>query len=155
MATLLKKRRIMWASGILLLPLTVWAAAEAIKSTAWIGSTDLEIEFVVKDAATGESIPGAHICVCGERLLDDAKENTLLLQTDRVGRYHWFEKGVLCTGMSSWWRETCNVHLPDWYYWVSAPGYCGTTPRLVQGNTWRGKDRDYLTVEIVLQPRQP
>jgi hypothetical protein len=158
MMTARHKRVCFWVGGPILLALTVWIGINAVTKQVWVGGTDLEIEFVVKNARNGEPIPGAELMLQSPQFGNpDAKPNILVLTTDRVGRYHWFEKGTGCTGTSSWWQETRNVHLPEWYYWVSAPGYYTTAPETLQklwGRTWRGKDRDYLTVEILLHPRE-
>ena len=89
-----------------------------VQVACWVGATDLEIEWVVTDAATGEAVRGATILVAPS----NCREIQFSLVTDENGRA---KRSVNCgcSGRSGWNIDTCFVHLPNWYFLVSAKGY--------------------------------
>jgi hypothetical protein len=94
--------------------------------------TDLTVEFVVTDAATGEPIQGAELLILsygglnddGHRLAREKLEREdLKLTTDDGGSASYICRGSLCFGRSSLFRNTYWVHLPSWYVTVKRAGY--------------------------------
>jgi hypothetical protein len=95
---------ILVALGLLLLP--------ALQTCHWVGHTDLEVEFVVRDAATGQPVPGATLQVHSEGGLWAKRERQdFTLVADPAGSVKRLCKDCLC------------VHLPWWVYQAKAPGY--------------------------------
>jgi hypothetical protein len=139
--------------GMLLLP--------AIQRAHWVGSTDLEIEYIVTDAVTGELIKGATITVhaeggdCAER-----EKQRFSLVTDATGSVNRLCKGCMCFGTSGWNIDTYVVHLPWWYYQVTAEGYSTTAWTELDvienvRNVLRGNPAAKLVVPIMLTKKAP
>jgi hypothetical protein len=89
----------------------------------WDGYTNLEVEFLVTDAATGEPVNGARINVHSEFPPRDAEQDfSLVTDEGGIARH-------ACTRMSSGkesglgFTKTFSVSLPEWAFRVSAPGY--------------------------------
>lgn len=90
---------------------------ECVTMIWWAGETDLEIEFVVTDAATGRPVSGAEVEIQGEPGPD-------ALVTNEVGmvRLVW---PCPCGGTRSGLQliDTFSVRLPAWQYRVVHAGY--------------------------------
>lgn len=90
----------------------------------WVGSTDLEIEFMVTDAATNEPIPEATIQIHSEGgLYAERGRQDFVLITGEAGQARRLCKDCMCFGTSGRNIHTFFVHLPEWYYHVIARGY--------------------------------
>ncbi len=125
----------------------------------WVGSTDLEVEFLVFDATTRIPIPGATITIqslggSGEER--DPKE--FELKTDDDGRVKRLCKKCMCFGTSGWNIDTFSVRVPSWLYYASAAGYSSSDRTWLE--TWEADHRvqrlrpsSKLVVEIYLQRR--
>jgi hypothetical protein len=114
-----------WLFGLVAVPLAVWGY-DRVQMMCWVGGTDLEIEFVVTDAATGKPVEGATITVHSEGgFYDEREEKDFTLRTDRHGIARRVCHNSMCFGTQSALRftDTYVVHLPWWYVWTSAPGY--------------------------------
>lgn len=116
-----------WTQWLILAAILIAGVGLLLPSTQrvrWVGSTDLEIEFVVTDALTQEPINGATVDVhsdggfCAER-----EKDRFALVTDGDGSVKRLLKGCMCFGTSGWNIDTFVVHLPWWFYQVSADGY--------------------------------
>lgn len=92
---------------------------------SWVGGTDLEIEFIVRDAETGEPIKEALIRIRAESggFCKDEDEREFCLLTDGQGRVKHLCEQCMCFGTQSRTKDTFVVHLPWWWFEVSAPGY--------------------------------
>jgi hypothetical protein len=139
---------ILFCVGLLLLPV--------VPRVDWVGRTDLEIEFVVSDAETGEPIPGATIQVHSEGgLYAERQRQDFVLATDQAGSVKRLCQSCLCCGRSGWMVDTYSVAVPEWSYRASAPGYAASEPAdlAVRENVeqlQRGSSAARLTVEIHL-----
>lgn len=96
----------------------------------WVGSTDLDVEFVVSDADTGGPVAGASVEIdqeAGGFCHDwDAKHFRLVTGPDGVVSRRCLS--CMCFGTKSMWKDSFVVHLPDWTFAVSAEGYVPTGP---------------------------
>jgi hypothetical protein len=96
------------------------------QTIAWVGFNDLEVVFVVTDARTGAPVPGARVEVHSEGgLYEERDPQDFVLTADGAGEARKVCRNSMCFGTQSWLRrtDTYAVHLPDWYFRVSAPGY--------------------------------
>lgn len=122
-----------WRWTVLLvaaIPLAVLAYDRAVKSS-WVGYADLEIEFLVVDAASGQPVKGAEVAIQSEGgFYAERDEAPFTLRTDAVGSARRVCHDSMCFGTQSGMRvtDTYAVHLPWWSYRVSAPGYQPTSP---------------------------
>src|SRR5262245_10689499 len=95
--------------------------------TYWVGSTDLEVEFAITDAAIGTPVPGArveiHQAEGGFYLDRDEREFALVSGSDGLASQECRES--MCFGTKSRLRitNTFVVHLPSWRFRVVADGY--------------------------------
>jgi hypothetical protein len=106
-------------------PLVVWGCDRAT-IVAWVGTTDLMIEFEVVDAQSGDPVPGARVEVQSQGGFyeeRDKREFVLLADADGVARKECHKS--MCYGTESGLRftDTFAVHLPWWRYRVIAAGY--------------------------------
>jgi hypothetical protein len=102
---------------------------DGFRTIMWVGSTDLDVEFVVTDSTSGLPIPGARIEVQSEGGFYEKKhkqEFVLVAGDDGVARK--LCRNSMCFGTRSGLRftDTFVVHLPFWRYRVVAEGYTPT-----------------------------
>jgi hypothetical protein len=135
--------------GLLLVPST--------HRVHWVGGTDLEIECIVTDAATGEPIKGATIKVQSEGgLCAEREKQEFSLVTDAEGSVKRLYRDCMCSGTRGWNIDTYVVHLPWWLYQVRADSYSPTewtqldVPENVR-QVKRGKPAAKLVVRIKLE----
>jgi hypothetical protein len=142
------------AGSLILVALVLVPAMEPIH---WVGGTDLEIEFIVTDAVTGRPINGATIKVKSQGgFCPEGGKPRFSLVTDADGSVKRLCKDCMCFGTSGWNIDTYAVHLPWWFYQVTAEGYSPTqwteldvpeNDRQVQ----RGKPAAKLVIRIKLE----
>jgi hypothetical protein len=95
----------------------------------WVGSTDLEIDFLVIDSMSGTPIPGSTLEIHSEGgFYEDRSPQDFTLVTDQDGIAKRVCLNTMCFGTSGWNIDTYVVHLPWWTYKVSATGYRATEP---------------------------
>ena len=105
----------------------------------WDGRTDLTVDFVVTDAATGQPIEGAEIAIVssgglnadGYRLQETGrKTEEFVLKTDGSGTARYVCRGCMRWGSTSGLglTTTYSVYLPRWCMAARAPGYAETEP---------------------------
>jgi len=99
---------------------------DRILTIHWVGSTDLEVTFVVADASTGKPIPNARVEIQSEGGLyeeRDRQEFVLVAAADGIARKEC--RSSMCFGTQSRLRftDTFVVHLPSWRYRVVAQGF--------------------------------
>ena len=116
--------------GLWLVPLAVIAGGVFLYDSfgiAWVGHTDLEIEFLVVDAHTGQTLEAAAIDVMQDEggFCEDRSEQRFELFTDRNGQARRVCRSCMCFGTQSGlkFKDTYRVHLPYWHFRVSANGY--------------------------------
>jgi hypothetical protein len=118
-----------WALGgtvVILLGLLFLSSSLTI---CWVGGTNLEIEFVITDAVTGQRVPNAAIVIHSEGgfyLERDDKDFTMRTALDGTAKRVCHE--AMCFGTNQevcgiTIKETFCVHLPRWTFQISAPGY--------------------------------
>jgi hypothetical protein len=118
-----------WLVAGLIAALLGLLALPALATTRWVGSTDLEVEFVATDATTGQPVPGAEVEVwSGGGFYEEREPREFRLAADPDGRAAYVCRGSMCFGTSSLFTDTYCVHLPHWWFRVSAPGYEATEP---------------------------
>ena len=123
---------LMVLAGALVLVVTLAATAEKI---CWVGSTDLEIIFLVEDADNSKPVDGATIYIFTEEYDDNQPVDTFMmtvngrkkkrikLTTDAGGLVKHLCKDCRCSGTVSRNEDTFMLWLPDWDFVASAPGY--------------------------------
>jgi hypothetical protein len=149
-------------SGVLL---GVAALIVSTDKVRWVGSTALEVRFIVTDARSGAPVDGARVFIHQEEFghgycesCRDSKDFLLTTGPDGTAT-HWCQ-GCMCSGTSSIWSSSVSVRVPNWRYSVSAQGHfdCANvwlqeSPYGRQGK-WRKKDAA-LDVPIFLEPTAP
>jgi hypothetical protein len=127
----------------------------------WVGDTDLEVEFVVRDTATGEPVPGATLQVHSEGgLCAERERQDFSLVADPAGRVKRLCRNCLCFGTRGWNIDTYVVHLPWWFYQAKAPGYRPSAllqldvPEYVR-QVQRGRPFARLVVRVPLERSRP
>jgi hypothetical protein len=111
--------------GLAAIPIAVWGC-DRFQRIAWVGSTDLEIKFIITDADTGQPIESAQVAVHSEGgFYREHEEPDFTLVTDGEGIARRVCHRSMCFGTQSLLRftNTFAVHLPWWHFSVSAPGY--------------------------------
>jgi hypothetical protein len=90
----------------------------------WVGSTDLNVVFVVLDRDTKERISGADV-EFGSYGHDEGFSGEVRLKTDAVGVAFHVIENVRSSGRSGAleWKETFVVNVPYWQYRITAVGY--------------------------------
>jgi hypothetical protein len=91
----------------------------------WVGSTDVEVEFAVADAETGQPLPGATVQVRQEPggFCKDQPAPQFSLVADATGGVKRLSEHCMCFGTRGLGKDTFAVHLPLWQFQGSAPGY--------------------------------
>jgi hypothetical protein len=128
----------------------------------WLGSTDLEIEFVITDADSGQPVEAAELLVYeyGGFYREAQAEREFTLTADSEGIIRSVCHDDWCIGKTSGLRftDTYHVYLPEWRLQVSAPGYEASNRvwlrELPEGRRQQqhlGPRRDKLIVRLPMQ----
>jgi hypothetical protein len=120
----------LWVFALAAIPLAVCVFDRA-QRIYWVGSTDLEVEFVVTDAASGQPVEAAELLVYEEvGLYREARHGTFTLVTDEDGIARRICHDNMCSGTDSGLAFTHTYHVawPDWLIQVSATGYEPSEP---------------------------
>jgi hypothetical protein len=100
---------------------------DRVQGIHWVGSTDLEVEFTVTDAATGSPIPGARVEIQQAKggFYEDRDEKEFVLISDDDGQARRDCRQSMCFGTQSGlaFTDTFAVHLPYWRFRVVAAGF--------------------------------
>ena len=136
----MSKRWEWFAAAIVGLPLMFFFLSSLQTMPRRRSSKDLEVEFVVLDAETGQPIPHNKVWffnphpsdLCGR----EYREAQFSRVADSDGRVTLFAQQCMCSGMRNWHRDTFAIHVPAWYILVSAAGY--QTSELVDLQVRRG-----------------
>jgi hypothetical protein len=152
-----------WRSKLILIGIACVILATvmaSIQRVYWVGQSDVDVEFIVTDVRDEEPINGAIIEVETERGFCDEAEGAFSLTTDSAGRAKRLVKKCLSFGAESWYKNTFGIHLPNWHYRASAPGYTTTemTELDTPDNSSRVKRSDgmtILTVQVRLHKIRP
>ena len=113
-----------WLAGAAVGLLLLYLALSSVQTIAWVGSKDLEVEFVIADAGTGRPVPGAAVqfynphpsSLCGE----EYREAEFRRSADEGGRVRLLCRQCMCSGHKNWYEDTFSIHLPEWYFVVTA-----------------------------------
>ncbi len=153
--------RALWFVAGLIAVVAALLCWPAIQTVRWVGTTDLEVEFLVLDATTGAPIPGAVIDVHSDGgFYEERDPQDFALVTGSGGRARRLCRDTMCCGTSGWNIDTFAVYLPEWYYRVAAPGYRPTEETALQvpenaRKVRRGKPAARLVVEVPLDKDRP
>ena len=116
-----------WLVAVLIAVVLVLLGLPLISTVKWVGHTDLEVEFAVTDAATGEAVPGAAIEIHSEGGFHEERDpQDIRLAAGPDGRVSHVCRDSMCFGTSGAFTNTYVVHLPWWQFRVSAPVYEAT-----------------------------
>jgi hypothetical protein len=119
------KRRRTWLFALILDSLAVWLW-DRFQTMLWVGSTDLEIEFAVTDAATGRPVEAAKIEIDSDGgFYAEREKQRFELVTNRGGVATKVCRNSMTFGTRSGLRftDTFGIHLPYWRFQTSAAGY--------------------------------
>lgn len=151
-----RKRLILVAAGLTLLV----CGYDRSRVVRWVGATDLEVRFVVTDAASGEPVPGARVEVMIETGFPDdrgGKGFVLIAGPDGIARKEF--RDWMRAGSESRLRltDTYSVRPPDWLFRVVADRYApgdwvlyGDLPKPARATRRLGPGRDELVVSVSL-----
>jgi hypothetical protein len=113
-------------AGLTAIAVAVWLY-DAAMYTAWVGHTDLQVEFVATDVVTNQPIEGAKIEIQSEGgFFRERNVKQFTLVTDGNGSATSICHDSMCFGTRSgfgWMRDSFAVHLPEWRADATAPGY--------------------------------
>ena len=150
-----------WVVAGLILVLVALLALPTVQKVHWVGPTDLQVEFAVTDAATGEPIPGAVVEIHSEGgFYEEREPRDFRLVAGPDGRVAYLCRNSMCFGTSGLFTDTYAVHLPWWQFRVSAPGYEPTALTDLdvlehrRAATRDGARRARLVVPVSLHKRQ-
>src|SRR5262249_17538012 len=121
----MRRRWWKWLFVLVPIPALVWGCDRA-GTIHWVGATDLEIEFVVTDGASGQPVAGAQIDVDSRGgFYDKSAEEQFQLTADADGKARRVCRNAMCFGTRSGlgFTDTFVVHLPWWRFRASAPGF--------------------------------
>jgi hypothetical protein len=147
-------------SGVAAVSIGVFAL-DRCQRICWVGHTDLEIQFVVTEAGTGEPVEAAEIAVFSEGgFYQEREEKQFILASNRDGTANRTCHNSMCVGTQSGLRftDTYAVHLPWWYFQVSAPGYQATDWTDLDSQEYQrqvqraGPMKAKLVVPVILEP---
>src|ERR1051325_1169133 len=95
------RRRWLWLVLLLAAPFLLWGF-DRLMLVRWVGRTDLEVEFAVTDAESGQSVPGAQIEVQSEGgFYDEDYKQAFTLTADSGGRASKVCRDSMCFGTQS------------------------------------------------------
>jgi hypothetical protein len=106
----------------------VWAY-DGSQVMVWVGDCDLQIDFLIVDAESGNAIPNAEIRIRNDGgFYDDADEDTkrpFSLRTDADGMAHRTCRNNRCIGRQSRleFTDTHVAYKPRWTLQIFAEGY--------------------------------
>jgi hypothetical protein len=110
--------------GLIIVVLLLMCLLPAFNTIHWVGSTDLEIDYLVLDNDDGRPIPGATVEIHSHGgFYEEDKPQDFSLVTDLDGIANRVCRNTMCFGTSGWNIDTYVVDLPLWTYRISAPGY--------------------------------
>ena len=131
---------------------------QAVQRVHWVGFKDIEIEFVVSNIDNRQLIEDAIIHIRAEEggFCAEREKHDFTLRTDENGSAIRISKQCMCFGTSGWNIDTFAMHLPRWYYRVSARGYHGSELTEVEThensrNVRRAEPAAKLTIAVALK----
>jgi hypothetical protein len=152
------RHRRLWLIGLVGVPLLAWGF-DRVAWMDWVGSTDVEVEFIVTEATTGQSIENAKIVITSEdRDYREGEEKQFQLETNPEGKAQQMCH-CLCSGNISGLCITQSrvINLPWWYFQASASGYRPSERACLHGPEYAkqiqriGRRADKLIVRLSLQ----
>lgn len=115
-----------WVTGAIVAPLFV-LGYDRVQGRVWVGRTDLEVRFVVTDAATGAPVAGARIEIQQAKggYSDDNEEKEFDLVSGGDGLAKRECPGTRAVGARGGMglSDTFAAYPPSWRFRVSAEGY--------------------------------
>jgi hypothetical protein len=122
----MSRRRLKWLVIAVCAVSLLGLAYDRLWAIHWVGSTDLEVEFVVTEARSSAAIPGARVEIQSDGGFyeeRDKQEFALVTDLDGVARKVCVDS--MCSGSRSGlgFTDTFAVHLPFWRFRVVADGY--------------------------------
>jgi|GEM_PF-4239559 len=100
-----------------------------LQKVCWVGRADLEVEFTVTDAVTGQPVSDAQIEIHSEGgLYKERDRREFQLTTDPNGRVSYICLDSMSSGSRGPFEYTYSVQLPWWRFRTSAAGF--------QSNDW-------------------
>jgi hypothetical protein len=150
-----------WLVAGLIAVVLLLLALPAVQKVHWVGSTDLEVEFAVTDAATGEPIPKGAVEIYSEGgLYEEREPRDFKLVAGPDGRVSYLCRNSMCFGTSGLFTDTFVVHLPWWRFRVVADGYEPgewtelDVPEYIRQARRAGPGKAKLVVPVTLHKRQ-
>lgn len=95
-------------------------------TVAWVGRTDLEIEFLITDSISGKAVSNARVDLGSPRELpEESQPDQPSLITDDDGRARTICRNCVCSGRRNrlLQLDTFVIDLPAWQFQVIADGF--------------------------------
>lgn len=160
MQTLLSRRTVVRATIAAIIVGVVWMVSVCGQCKKWVGSTDVEVLFVVTNAVSGEPVSNATVRIRAESggFCRDRERREFSLLTDSNGRARHTCAECMCSGSRSCFENTFAVHLPSWWFKAQANGYSDSEEEDLNGPKYltqvrRGKPFATVMIPIELQKR--
>ncbi|QJW96933.1 hypothetical protein [Frigoriglobus tundricola] len=153
-----------WLVVGLIFGLLVLMALPLSQTYYWVGSTDLEVEFVVTDAAGDEPVPGAILDIDSEGgFYEEREPRSFQIVLGPDGRASHVCRRSMCFGQDGLFTHTYAVHLPWWRFRISAKGFQTFGPTNLDDIEYRravrrngpGKSRLVVPVSLHRNPTGP
>lgn len=99
-------------------------------AVAWVGRTDVNVQFIVADTDSEQPIANATIYIRAESggFCEDREPGEFTLTTDRNGVAYHISRQCVCFGSKGTFKDTFGIHLPNWWCRASASGYIDSKP---------------------------
>lgn len=126
----LSAKQVFWTIGIVFTLSCVAVLLACSSVAAWVGHTDLQVRFLVTDAASGAPVPNATLHVRAEAggFCADRDPRQFTIATDSKGVATQTSKQCMCFGKRGMFQDSFGMHLPRWHCHASARGFAPSVP---------------------------
>lgn len=140
---------------------TLAVLADRRDGLRWVGSTDLEVQFLVTNAQTEEPIPDAVIDIDSEGGFyeggRESKRFQLITRPDGLVIFECPDNRCVGSESGCGWRSSRYVYPPSWRFKVTANGYAEKDWELIhdyhrEGMKQLAPRRDLFLVHLRLEP---
>jgi hypothetical protein len=116
-----------WLSLLACGLLVITCVYDRVELIAWVGATDLDVEFVITDADSGAPLPGARVEIHSEGglLAHEESKGDFVLIVDEDGVAQKARPRCMCHGDRSGlgFTNSFAIHTPWWRFRAVAAGY--------------------------------
>jgi len=128
------KRRSIWIIAFALVVFVGLVSLFLGQTMKWVGHKDLEVRFLVTNAATGIPIANAsvHVTVEPGGFCENGDQGDFVLMTDQNGLATRMSKNCMSFGSKSSLEDTFAIHPPAWRFYATGEGYANSEPRFAE-----------------------